>query len=142
VKIEFENVLIIFLFASTCSLSFLYFQCIQQLRSISKTTIDLFFKNSALEEQINSLDVIANYDTHKENFIKFLSDSRDWAFEYIDTSQKQIKDFIEVADKEFAFFDSYNASPENQLFYNNMKVISNEYKKLKSLLPEEQDDRR
>jgi phosphosulfolactate synthase (CoM biosynthesis protein A) len=29
---------------------------------------------------------------HKENFIKFLSDSRDWAFEYIETSQKTIKE--------------------------------------------------
>jgi hypothetical protein len=29
---------------------------------------------------------------HKENFIKFLSDSRDWAFEYIEQSQKTIKE--------------------------------------------------
>ena len=33
---------------------------------------------------------------HKENFIKFLSDSRDWAFEYIERSQKTIK---EVSDE-------------------------------------------
>jgi hypothetical protein len=32
---------------------------------------------------------------HKENFIKFLSDSRDWAFEYIETSQKTIKEVSE-----------------------------------------------
>ncbi len=33
---------------------------------------------------------------HKENFIKFLSDSRDWAFEYIEKSQQTIK---EVSDE-------------------------------------------
>jgi hypothetical protein len=56
---------------------------------------ELFIKNKALEEltsQIkNSMGMSAD-SVHKENFIKFLSDSRDWAFEYIEQSQKTIKE--------------------------------------------------
>ena len=55
-------------------------------------------KNKALEEltsQIkNSMGMSAD-SVHKENFIKFLSDSRDWAFEYIEQSQKTIKEVSE-----------------------------------------------
>ena len=60
---------------------------------------ELFIKNKALEEltsQIkNSMGMSAD-SVHKENFIKFLSDSRDWAFEYIEKSQQTIK---EVSDE-------------------------------------------
>ena len=37
---------------------------------------------------------------HKENFIKFLSDSRDWAFEYIEKSQQTIKEVSEELNKQ------------------------------------------
>ena len=60
---------------------------------------DLLIKNAALEELTNRIKNdagISDDSIHKENFIKFLSDSRDWAFEYIETSQKTIK---EVSDE-------------------------------------------
>lgn len=73
----------------------------------------------------------------KENFLKFVSDSREWAFEYIENVQKKIKDFVDLADKEFAFFDSYGILSREYPNYETMKTISTEYKKLKELLPEE-----
>ena len=60
---------------------------------------ELFIKTRALEElnsQINNGISMSDDTIHKENFIKFLSDSRDWAFEYIEKSQKTIK---EVSDE-------------------------------------------
>ena len=60
---------------------------------------ELFIKNKALQEltsQIKDSMGISDDTVHKENFIKFLSDSRDWAFEYIEQSQKTIK---EVSDE-------------------------------------------
>ena len=60
---------------------------------------ELFIKNKALEEltsQIRDSLGVSDDAVHKENFIKFLSDSRDWAFEYIEQSQKTIK---EVSDE-------------------------------------------
>jgi hypothetical protein len=77
-------------------------------------------------------------DIHTKNFIKFLSDSREMAFDYIDNAQDQIKNFVDIADKEFAFFDAYGSLTSEYPHYDAMKTISEEYKKLKSLLPEEQ----
>jgi hypothetical protein len=77
-------------------------------------------------------------DIHTKNFIKFLSDSREMAFDYIDNAQDQIKNFLDIADKEFAFFDAYGSLTSEYPHYDAMKIISEEYKKLKSLLPEEQ----
>ena len=60
---------------------------------------ELFIKNKALEEltsQVKDSIGVSDDAVHKENFIKFLSDSRDWAFEYIEQSQKTIK---EVSDE-------------------------------------------
>ncbi len=60
---------------------------------------ELFIKNRALEEvnsQVNNGINMSDDTIHKENFIKFLSDSRDWAFEYIEKSQQTIK---EVSDE-------------------------------------------
>jgi len=59
---------------------------------------ELFIKNTALEEltsRIKNDAGISDDLVHKENFIKFLSDSRDWAFEYIEQSQKTIKEVSE-----------------------------------------------
>lgn len=90
--------------------------------------------------KINTIDLYPTQDEQdiqQESFIKFLSDSREMAFDYIDNAQKQIKEFIDIADKEFAFFDSWGLLSEDQLYYENMKRVSEEYKKLRSLLPEE-----
>ena len=60
---------------------------------------ELFIKTRALEElnsQVNNGISMSDDTIHKENFIKFLSDSRDWAFEYIERSQQTIK---EVSDE-------------------------------------------
>lgn len=78
-----------------------------------------------------------NNDASKDNFLKFVSDSREWAFDYIEMVQTQLKEFIDVADKEFKHFDEYGIITEGMPHYESMKLISNEYKKLKSLLPEE-----
>jgi hypothetical protein len=59
---------------------------------------DLLIKNAALEELTNRIKNdagVSDDSVHKENFIKFLSDSRDWAFEYIEMSQKTIKEVSE-----------------------------------------------
>lgn len=141
-QINIENILFFLLFIMSLSLAILYFQSLQKLRNLNKLVVGLFFKNSVLEQSIPLNETTIVEDVHKENFIKFLSDSRDWAFEYIDKSQKQIKEFVDMADKEFAFFDSFGLVLHNEISYETMKKISEEYKKLKNLLPEESDDRR
>jgi len=71
--------------------------------------------------------------THKESFIKFLSDSRDWAFEYIEKTQKTI-----------TYYNKYGAAVEGMITPHDkaLKKISKEIYELKNLLPEDIDDRR
>lgn len=78
-------------------------------------------------------------DVHKENFIKFLSDSRDWAYEYIQDVQSGLNKFVDSIDADIAYFDEYGdtlsmARPD----YAAMKNISTAYKELKKLLPTEE----
>lgn len=73
----------------------------------------------------------------QDSFFKFVSDSREWAFEYIDNVQNELKSFIDIADKEFNHFDKYGVVVEGSPLHRSMTVLSKEYKKLKKLLPEE-----
>ena len=82
--------------------------------------------------------------THKESFIKFLSDSRDWAFEYIEKTQKTITRFIEEVEPELEYYNKYGAAVEGMITPHDkaLKKISKEIYELKNLLPEDIDDRR
>jgi hypothetical protein len=91
-----------------------------------------------VEELVNSakLDNKDN-EIHKENFIKFLSDSRDWAYLYIEDVQKGLTSFVNEIEPEIAYFDEYGLVGEAYPHYHSMKKISHAYKDLKKLLPEE-----
>lgn len=79
-------------------------------------------------------------DVHKENFIKFLSDSRDWAYEYIEEVQKGLTTFVSAVDADISYFDSYgNVLSMSRPDYAAMSNISKEYKELKKLLPIEEN---
>ncbi len=89
------------IFFATLSFSFglSYWATLDKLKKSNLLLAELFIKNRALEElnSQSSSGINMSDDTlHKENFIKFLSDSRDWAFEYIEKSQQTIK---EVSDE-------------------------------------------
>jgi hypothetical protein len=90
---------------------------------------DIF--NSAKQAESDS-------DVHKENFIKFLSDSRDWAYEYIESVQNGLSKFINEIEPEIAYFDEYGLVGDAYPHYHSMKKISSEYKELKKLLPEKE----
>jgi len=108
------------IFFATLSVSFgiAYWATFEKLKKSQFALTKLFIENEGLKEAISNANL--NIDSsdqglHKENFIKFLSDSRDWAFEYIEQSQKTIK---EISD------DLKN------------KGLDNYSKKLLALLPE------
>jgi hypothetical protein len=89
------------IFFATLSFSFglSYWATFDKLKKSNLLLAELFIKTRALEELNSQIDngISMSDDTiHKENFIKFLSDSRDWAFEYIEKSQQTIK---EVSDE-------------------------------------------
>jgi hypothetical protein len=78
-------------------------------------------------------------DTSSEAFLKFVSDSRDWAYQYIDEVQGSLNKFITDIEPEILYFDTYGDLMGAEPNYNSMKKISGAYKELKQLLPEDYD---
>ncbi len=131
------------IFFATLSFSFglSYWATLDKLKKSNLLLAELFIKNRALEElnsQANSGINMSDDTLHKENFIKFLSDSRDWAFEYIESVQKGLTKFVSDVDADVLHFDEYGeALSMSRPDYKSMKNISKAYKELKELLPEE-----
>lgn len=96
------------------------------LRSVAQLSID----KMALYAQ---LDELAAYKEEKsleqsDGFIKFISDSRQWAFDYIDNVQSAIDEYRKIADVVPISKDMSVAQAEE---------LSAAYDKLMSFLPEE-----
>lgn len=78
-------------------------------------------------------------DEEKSNeaFLKFVSDSRDWAYKYIEDVQVSLNKFIIDIEPEIKYFDTYGDLMAAKPNYDSMKKISVAYKELKKLLPED-----
>lgn len=100
--------------------------------SVSLARVEEMVKLSRKDEKDN--------DVHKENFIKFISDSRDWAYQYIEDVQEGLTSFVNAVEPEISYFDEYGLVGEAYPHYHSMQKISKEYKELKKLLPIEENE--
>ena len=139
---------IILISLSTLCISFAiaYSITLKRLARLTQECAKLFIDNKTLEEFIatNNVEFKNDSDIHKENFIKFLSDSRDWAFDYIEDVQKGLSRFIEEVEPQLEYYNEYGVVIEGMVPPHDfaLKKISKEFEELKKLLPEETDDRR
>ena len=80
-------------------------------------------------------------DEEKSNeaFLKFVSDSRDWAYTYIEDVQASLDKFITDIEPEIIYFDEYGVVGSAYPHYYSMKKISEAYKELKKILPDDYD---
>jgi hypothetical protein len=110
---------------------------------IKNKAAKLVFDNFTLEKLIdlqNDKDLKTSESVHKENFIKFVSESRDWAFSYIEEVQEGLSKFVEDIDSYIEYFDTYSdVISVERPDYAAMKQISKSYKELKKLLPKEEN---
>ena len=113
-----------------------YINISRKLKVVSLGFTELLVSVTKLNEFNTPQDAVGD-DVHKESFIKFLSDSRDWAFEYIETVQKGLTTFVEKVDKDIEYFEQYGDSVAMKPNYDSLKNISDAYKELKTLLPED-----
>lgn len=105
-------------------------------------TFKLRNQTNQLLELITALNIKidSTSDPVKEDFLKFVSDSREWAFEYIEEVQKVITDFKTDVESHIHHFDRFGEVLSNQRpDYEAMKAISIAYKQLISVLPMEND---
>ena len=119
---------------------FVYFLLVYKIISLKKEYIKIKNKNILFEKYFNTIQenkLMDEENIHKENLIKFLSESRDWAYEYIEEVQNGLESFINAVDSDIKHFDTYGDTlsmvrPD----YLAMKNISTSYKKLQQFLPE------
>lgn len=131
---------------SVMSVSFLiaYLSVSHKLNVINKGFAQLFVAYNTLRDIVEGKPTKTEEDIHKENFIKFLSDSRDWAFDYIEDVQKGLSKFIKEVEPQLEYYNEYGVVIEGMVPPHDfaLRKISKEFEELKKLLPEETDDRR
>jgi hypothetical protein len=74
---------------------------------------------------------------NSEGFLRFVSESRDWAFQYIEEVQTALQEFTTDIEPEIAYFKEYGDIASMSPNYYSMKKISAAYDKLKEVLPKE-----
>jgi hypothetical protein len=121
-----------------------YIIVLKQSIKIKRDVSKLFIEKTLLQEYVESTKSIIDEknfqdSVHKENFIKFLSDSRDWAYKYIEDVQEGLLTFVNGIEPEISYFDEYGEVGSAYPHYYSMKKISQEYKELKKLLPIEDE---
>ena len=136
-----HNIIIISL--STLSVCFIiaYSLLLKKFIDMKGKATKLLFDNFTLEKIIelqNDEDLKSDQSVHKENFLKFISESRDWAFNYIEDVQKGISQFVNEVEPEINYFKEYGDIGAMAPNYYSMKKFVEEYEKLKMLLPTEE----
>jgi hypothetical protein len=127
-----DSILILTLSVLSTTLMFLFY--IQRKRNLKilAETLNLMMLQSSQQEDLVSDKVKAN-----EDFLKFISDSREWAYTYIDEVQSSLNKFITDIEPEIKYFDEFGIVGSAYPHYYSMKKISEAYKELKKLLPED-----
>ena len=120
-----------FVFLTILFLSLYLFQ-VKKNRTILANTLNLLLMQQSISDA-NKTDK----EESNEAFLKFVSDSRDWAYQYIDDVQESLTKFITDIEPEIAYFDEYGVVGTAYPHYHSMKKISSAYKELKKMLPDE-----
>ena len=138
------NIVIIALSSAIVCFILAYTIALKKLISLQKLTNKLYVENFTLEEYIKTLNNLkedkSNQQVHQENFLKFLSDSRDWAFNYIEEVQSGLNKFISDIEPEINYFKEYGDVGAMQPNYYSLKKITAAYEDLKKLLPKEEEE--
>jgi hypothetical protein len=142
VKRDIMNIFTVVFITLSASFAIAYLSALHKIKKLTSALAQSILTNSILEHQ-GSLNKTEE-EIHKENFIKFLSDSREWAYSYIEQVQDTIKNFIKEVEPEIRYHNNYGVVIEGLVPPNDkaLKKISKEFEELKKLLPEDTNDRR
>ena len=129
-----ESILVgVFVFLTLLFCSLYFFQ-VKKNRVILANTLNLLLMQQSMSEETKT-----DQEQSNEAFLKFVSDSRDWAYQYIDDVQESLNKFITDIEPEIAYFDEYGVASSAYPHYHSMKKISGAYKELKKMIPEDYD---
>jgi hypothetical protein len=142
-----QNNWLIFLLIFTTALSivtvlknlWLKFQYADALNKILQMQLDATTTNAFLLDKLKDKDKEDSVKTDvQEGFINFLNQSRESAFEYIENVQSTLGNVVTNLSPIVEFHDKYGAIFDTDT-RNQMQVVSNSFRELKRLIPEEVD---
>lgn len=94
-------------------------------------------KNIIMSEYSNALQQIENMKLEKsDDFVKFLSTSREMAFDYIEDAQQKIAEFDKVLQEITEWNNTYGTVAGDVPHAEKIKQISLAYDSIRELLPE------
>ena len=121
---------------SIVSATFVYLYFVQKRINLSilSNTLQLL-----ISQEIEHKEQKTDKEKANEDFLKFVSDSRDLAYEYIESVQSGLKKFIDEVEPQIEYYDEYGPAIEGMVAPHDfaLKKISSEFKELKKLLPED-----
>jgi hypothetical protein len=113
--------------------------------SSKRTRLATSLLQLTLEKQalLNALEKSMSEKEHSdiektEGFLKFVSDSRDWAFDYIEQVQGSLEKFTNDVDADIKYILKYGQLIEHPL-QNSINRIANAYEELQLLMPKGKD---
>jgi hypothetical protein len=116
------------------------FKNVQLKIKLSSTMAELLkahIDKTIISEKLSEIKNKDKADPSSEAFLKFVSDSRDWAYKYIEDVQSSLDKFITDIEPEIIYFDEYGVVGTAYPHYYSMKKISAAYKELKKILPDD-----
>jgi len=105
-------------------------------RKAQKIAIQLAFDKTQLLKEIEVMSANKEIES-TEGFVRFLSESRDSAFGYIEKVQQNLKEFSEKVEPTFKWNKTYGTTLGRNVHTEAIDKISEAYDKLKELLPED-----
>jgi hypothetical protein len=104
--------------------------------------LSLFSRIVILNKRNNDLtkELLKLRETSNESYVKFITDSRDWAFQYIEEVQTGLKKFADEIEPQLNYFNTYGRTvpSHNDIA---LDVITKSFSELKTLLPEENKEK-
>lgn len=121
------------------TLTFVYL--ILRLTTQKKKLIGLYIQSEmdkhVLAKQLEQLskELSTRELSETDGFVKFISQSRDWAFQYIEEVQKTLAEFDEEVAPRLEWATTYGRLQGDTVHTDTINTISEAYDKLKTLLP-------
>jgi hypothetical protein len=131
-------------------ISFMLFMCFFFLIIVDNVKMRIKQKDTAIrlaqsdadnELLLNKISTMKDKEEIEktDDFVSFLNQSRDWAFDYIESVQLGISKFVSDIEPEINYFKEYGDLMSMAPNYYSMKKIAESYEELKKLLPQEED---
>lgn len=135
------TIVIIILSTLVFSFAISYLSVLDKLNKVNVALAKSLSDSLILEQYIDKFnsEVLTDESVHRENFIKFLSDSRDLAFSYIDDVQKSISQIIDNTEKTVQYHKDFG-SLEIEPYGTHISTLVDGLEELKKLLPMDESE--